>query len=262
MPKSSPEQIIDEEKSSKIATIWPRGMEHIRHDLAGFASSIRIDNNWLKKAMPDLLKGYQLAAQNQLVEPSIEAHLLQAIENAPTELGNTLEKFSDYLQALNVYSQNLSKPQTYPSFYVGALIQALLTQYPWETPEQRNTVQMNIASDFQVQCEESLIQALLWNFLEMALSQIALKKQGEIHIWMEEEPRYFVLHFKDTLGTTAEKTLAQSFDACFLRRNGKMQLGLGFCQLQCLYLGGDVVYEIEKGKYTQISVKFAKNASA
>ena len=252
MPESSPKQIIDEEKGNKIAWIWPRGMEHIRHDLAGFASSIRIDNNWLEKAMPDLLKGYQLAVQHQLLEPSIEEKVLQAIGNAPTDLRNTLEKLFEYLQAIGSYRQSLIAPQTPPPFYVCALIETLLTQYPWESPEQRKCVQVNTASDFQVQCETSLIQALLWNFLEITLSQIALKKQGEIHIWAEEEAEYFVLHFKDTLGTTADRTLAQSFDACFLRRNGKMQLGLGFCQLQCLYLGGDIVYEIEKGKYTQI----------
>lgn len=250
------EQMISKQDLDILLEAWTRMVNCVAHDVTTPLASIRLENNGLKKMLPKLLQGYQLAVQNQLMEP-MERRYLDGVTTAATDIENHLNRILDFLALLRLYNQKLVSNVTDPQVHLFVCIQAIIKNYPFSTA-QRSLLHIEARHDFQFQVEPFFIEPLFLNLLDNALSHIERVGKGEIYIWAEEEEHYFKLHFKDTAGALSEDALSMVFNWFFVKRDGEFVPGLGFSRLKLLQMGGDIACRAVKDQYTEFVVKFPK----
>lgn len=255
MVEGSVPTMMDKQERDALLAAWTRMVNCVAHDVTTPLASIRLENSGLKKLLPKLLQGYQLAVQHKLIQPLIPPSYMDILDTSSVDIENHLNKIVDFLSLLRHYNQKLSVNENDPQVHLKACLPALLENYPF-VDEQKSLIHLEEGEDFQFKGESFFIEYLFFNLIENALSHIQQMGQGEIYISTKKEKHYFVLHFKDTAGALDEKAATTVFDWFFIKRDGEVVPGLGFCRLKLLHMGGDIICEAVKNQYTEFSVKF------
>ncbi len=245
---------ISAESFTQLPAGWHNMIKALVHHLNTALVVMRSNSKRIKEILPELFQGYHLALEGQLLEPQLNKRQL----NVDTvDLENIITQELDFLDTLHAYSKALLAGPTEPPFYVAAFVQDYLAQYPWKE-EQQQFFNLNLQYDFQTNCGSSFMQALMWNLLQIGISHINAEEKGEIDIWAQEESHYDVFHFKIRGKIWRVDTLVRSFDNFFMMHNTKMIPGLGFCRLKWLYMGGDILSQVEPQQYAHFIVKFPR----
>ena len=257
MVEGSVRAIKDKQERDVLLKAWAQMINCVAHDITTPLASIRLENSALKKILPKVLEGYQLAVQHKLIEPLLSSSHLEVLESSCTDIENHIHKILDFLSLLRHYNQMLSGHANDPKLHLQVCLQTLLENYPFRD-EERRLVHLEDTHDFQFQGESFFIEYLFFNLIENALSYIQRMNKGEIYLSTGKENHYFILYFKDTAGALDEKATATVFDSFFIKRDGEIVPGLGFCRLKLLHMGGDIVCKAVKNQYTEFMIKFPK----
>lgn len=257
MVEGSVRAIKDKQERDVLLKAWAQMINCVAHDITTPLASIRLENSALKKILPKVLEGYQLAVQHKLIEPLLSSSHLEVLESSCTDIENHIHKILAFLSLLRHYNQMLSGHANDPQLHLQVCLQTLLENYPFRD-EERHLVHLEDTHDFQFQGESFFTEYLFFNLIENALSYIQRMNKGEIYLSTGKENHYFILYFKDTAGALDEKATATVFDSFFIKRDGEIVPGLGFCRLKLLHMGGDIVCKAVKNQYTEFMIKFPK----
>ncbi len=252
---------LDKQTLDEILSAWIRMINCVAHDVATPLASIRLENDWLKKMLPKVLAGYELAVQHQLLAPQMDKQQLETIEVSIDDIEHHVTKIVDFFSEVRGYTQALLPSKESSPFYVGAFIEEIVANYPI-IKQHPNLLHVDKRIDFQFNSDGLFLNYLLQNLIEQASARIEMSHQGEMYIELEEDSHYFILHFKDTAEPLNEKALSRVFDSFLVKQDKHIIPGLGFCRLKWLQMGGDIVCSVNENDKTHFRVLFAKTVAS
>lgn len=236
---------------------------NIAHELRTPLLGIKSDARALERYLPQLLQGYELAAQAGLdVAPirrarlSALGHSLERIERE-TDFANTV---IDML-LINSGSSGVVQAEFRSTSVRDAVAQAL-ERYPFASQEERERVQFIEGHDFTFRGSDVLLVHVLFNLLKNALYHVAEAGKGEIFVWTEPnavgENR---LYFMDTGTGIHPSVLPRIFDRFYssMSRGRGSGIGLSFCRMVMDGFGGSIECESVHGEFTRFILSFPKD---
>jgi two-component system CAI-1 autoinducer sensor kinase/phosphatase CqsS len=249
---------LDKQTVDEILSAWIRMIGCVAHDVATPLASIRLENNWLKKMLPKVLAGYELAVQHQLLAPQMDKQQLETIETSIDDIEQHVTKIVDFFSELRGHTQKLLPQKESSPFYVGAFIEETIANHP-EMNKQPHLLHLDKQHDFQFHGDSLFLKYLLQDLIEQALSRIEMSRQGEMYIWLEDDSQYSILHFKDTADPLNRETVSRAFDSFLVKQDKHIIPGIGFCRLKWLQMGGDITCDVNANNETHFRVQFPKS---
>jgi signal transduction histidine kinase len=246
----------------KLSALWSQKESAIAHDLTNFFSVLNMRIDILAQTLPNLLKAYQLAVKNNLIEAEITDNYFKLLEdNFILKMKGEITKKRNLMQFhLYCNTQITSVSKIHKLLSAKEYVREALENYPFADNHQRNLVQFNSDNDFQFKCAPIFITSLFRNFLDNALYGIEEAGKGSINIWLGKEGAFNAFHFKDTgIGLDSYK-MEHIFYRFTSNREGKIMPGLGLCYLAITYVGGDIICNSVPGEYTHFTVLFPCNS--
>ncbi len=244
-----------------LAKTWTRMIGCISHDLTNPLATLRLIKYNFEGALSDLVKGYKLAINHQLLDQTpMEQKRVQAIEkNMISSIQQNIDRMQEFLNSLRPYNLQLlsTSPETI-SFSAQSVVRDALKRVSFLNDEERNLIHLDFPMDFNFKIAPIFIEKLLDNLLNNALNAIRSAEKGEINIWPEESQFHYQLHFKDSASGMTADSVKNIFQRFFSDRNGKKIPGLGFCRLALIQKGGDIVCNSIEGKFTHFIINFPK----
>ena len=205
-------------EAEKLMTMKSLGAT-LAHELRTPLGAIQAGIMAFKNYFPELLKGYDLSISHHLIptEPHNEAiRTLPEILESVNEEANHASIIVEMLLT-NIKQQEIKK-EGFSVHSIFSCIEYALSHYSF-LPGQREKINWIFCEnrDFKFLGDQLLIVHVLFNLLKNALYFIEKAKKGEIHIWLDETPKYNRLHFKDTGSGISKKHLSYVFERFFTK---------------------------------------------
>lgn len=235
-----------------------RGMvavsHNIAHELRTPLLSVRSGVAGIRRYLPALLQGYELArARGLAVEPVRQAHLdvlREVIDRMEAEIAysNTVVD----MLLVNTAADQVRAPQAEPASAAESVRRAL-DRYPFKPESAREKVHLRCRSDFMFMGSDVLLMHVIFNLLRNALYAISEAKKGEIFIEIEAGPESGCILFRDTGTGIPKRALPFIFERFYSSKATGQGTGLGlsFCKLVMHSLGGEIDCRSQLGEYTE-----------
>lgn len=216
----------------------------------------------LKKYLPSLFKGYQLAKEQGLpVEKIRGAHyaaLVPVLER--------IEEEADYSNVIiDMMLMNARKQQvdfsTFAVHSIARCVHTALERYPFGSELEKRKVHWKkglgqSACDFTFWGSDTLMVHILFNLLKNALYFIAKAEKGEIEIWTACQDGMNCLYFKDTGMGIFPQNLPHIFDRFYSTTSIGTGIGLSFCKMVMESFGGRISCSSTYGEYAEFVLCF------
>jgi signal transduction histidine kinase len=246
------EQLVNE----KLRTLQAIGA-NVAHELRTPLRTIQAGANGLKKYLPQLLETYELAKQENLPVPKINLMHKQALVSALDNINSEVQASFVFIDMLLTNANESSIGKNFQKCSIAQCVQVAIERYPFNENE-RKLLHFNMIHDFNFIGNQELMVHVLFNLIKNALYYLREANKGEISIWIENEVKYNILHFKDTGKGIAEKVLPHIFDRFYSRTYHGAGVGLAFCMLVMQSFGGDISCRSVEDKYADFSMRFPK----
>lgn len=232
----------------------------LRTPLLGIKSGIA----GLKKYLPILFKGYQLAKEQGLpIEKIRGVHYAALIP-----VLNRIEEEAAYSNVIiDMMLMNAKKQQvdfsTFAVHLISKCIREALTRYPFGTESEKRKVHWEHIpeQDFTFWGSDTLMVHVLFNLLKNALYFIAKAEKGEITIWISCQDGMNCLHFKDTGTGIPRESLPHVFDHFYSTTNIGTGIGLSFCKMVMESFEGRITCDSIYGEYTEFILRFPRGVN-
>ncbi|HEX4044054.1 MAG TPA: HAMP domain-containing sensor histidine kinase [Gammaproteobacteria bacterium] len=257
---SQPIASIDKHHLDQVGRAWSRMVDCITHDLKTPLVSLRMTGKHLEDMFGNLVKGYELAVENNLMEASIsERHLTAAQEMLVPEIQSEVTEILDFINLLHPYNQQLfATSEATKQLNIQDCLENIVKNHFLTNEKERALLHIECSHNFKFQFAPIFIEFLFDNLIINALNFIEKEGKGEINIWTEEGDNYNLVHFQDTAHGLEETGLAEVFERFFSTQNDKIVPGLGFCRLALLQRGGNILCKAIKDESTDFIIKFPK----
>jgi signal transduction histidine kinase len=164
------------------------------------------------------------------------------------------------LQAINLTLRQLNDhvldSAAFTDLSAGHCVRHAVDEYAYETPQQRERVQVVITQDFVLRGDETALVLVLYNLLKNALYYLPLYPHERVTLQVEAEPVCrIVVH--DTGPGIAPELATELFEE--FGTAGKPDgtgLGLAFCRRAMRAFGGDIGCESRVGEFTSFILTF------
>jgi len=229
----------------------------IAHEIRTPLLSIRMQATMLAKWWPELIKGYQLAVQHGLCEPSISKREFDHLPNFVLGIKNEVDQ-SNAVIDMTLASATMDQMDTskYRVHSIEACISDALKRYPFAANE-REKIQVDGLREFQFWGSDSLLVYVVFNLLKNALYALKAADKGTITISSARDNELNVLRFTDTGTGIPINELPHIFDAFFTtKKNSGAGMGLTFCERVMTSFGGRIRCDSAAGEYTSFSLEF------
>lgn len=242
---------VQQEKLQSMSTL----SASIAHELRTPLRAIKSGLNGIKKYLPDLIHGYQLAKKANLpvtdIHPTHYKALQQVINTTTLEAESAFTVINMLLVKLN---QSDANPEL-KEYSIMHCVEEALNRYPFN-PGERELISWNNTSDFSFKGDELLMIHILYNLLKNAIYYIKVVNKGSISIWLEPGSSYNKLHFKDTGKGISHQDLPHIFDKFFSKTQHGTGIGLAFCKLVMQSFNGQIKCESIDGEFTEFILGF------
>lgn len=248
-------ELVKQEKLQAMAAVGSTIAHELRTPLLGIRSGI----SGLRRYVPQLLKGYELALAHGLpVERIRTAHyrelapVLARIE-AETHYSNVV------IDMLLLNASNTRIDTTdFGLVSIAECVDAALDRYPFKSPAERDRIHWSADQDFIFWGSDVLMVHVLFNLLKNALQSMAAAGKGSITIRVEGGDNGHRLHFRDTgLGIDAQ-ALPRIFDRFYtsMTAGGGTGIGLAFCRMAMKSFDGSISCYSRLGDFTEFVLHF------
>lgn len=242
------------ELANKAVTIFAKSMAHeLRTPLASLNGYMYGINKYL----PILIKGYQLAKENNLpvdnIRPEHYEAIIAANHNMEAEINHANAIIDMILFRAN--PEEL-KQDNLKVCSIATCIQEALLRYPFKSAEEKRLIKWDKTQDFLFLGEQLFTIHILFNLLKNALFYIAKENKGEVFIHAELGNEYNLLYFRDTSKGIAADILPNIFNLYFSDTPHGTGVGLAFCKQVMAIFSGDIECRSEEGKYAEFILKF------
>ena len=230
----------------------------IAHELRTPLAALKGTAVAIQKALPKLIRGYQMGLATGQVEEPLREDLFEALQQSIADMGQRV----DYAQATITtiltglhYTSSLEIPEVQP-LSLPSVVQKAIEQYPF-TAAQKAWVTVHPLDMTEVIGEEQIIIHVLHNLLKNALYAIASVDKGRVTIRSAVKKDHYCLYFEDTAKGIPAEQLPRIFEAFYTTKaKGAESIGLGlyFCKMALKRMQADIQCESEVGKYARFTI--------
>ena len=233
---------------------------NIAHELRTPLLGIKSDARGVARYLPQLIHGYELAAEAGLeVKPVRRAHL-DALHEALQRIDNETDYANTIIDMLLINSGGTRiVPSEFGEHSVRDCVERALVRYPFASEQERALVHVADGPDFRFKGSDILLTHVLFNLLKNALYYVAHAGKGEIFIWVEANAAGSNrLFFMDTGQGIHPGLLPRIFDRFFtsMETGRGSGIGLSFCRMVMEGFDGDIVCESVQGEFTRFIMSF------
>jgi len=229
----------------------------IAHEIRTPLSAITFGAKGMKKHLPKIIEGYELALDNNLPVRDIEKMNYDALKDMPESLSIVSRNANTIIDMLLMKLKEHPVEENLKVCSVGQCVQDLLENYPMFSSDKK-LIHWNKENDFQFMGNQVLMRHVLFNLLKNAIYFVKSAGRGRISIWFEQSDIQNKLHFRDTGKGISTSDLPNIFDRFYTTTKHGTGIGLAFCKLTIQGFGGDIVCHSIEGKYTEFVMKFPK----
>ena len=236
---------------------WLTLLPHLIHDFRTPLLTISLNASTIDDWFPDLVKGYLLAVEHNLMERTIRKQYLQQKEKLGSDIQEITRKLSAYLKVLDQGVKALNIEQAdIESRPIQSYLDEAFEQYPFETAEDRQSIDVKIHANFDVQCSSVFVKPLLFHLINMVYEKRDPNGADEITLWTETVDNQNKLHIKTTSAELFQNNVNFAFNRFSDKQGDQYVPGLAFCQLALKQINGDIVSTVIEGEYVEITVLF------
>lgn len=228
----------------------------LAHELRTPLLGIKSGGQALVQYLPELIRGYQLAKENELIATPLREKRLAQLEGVSNRIVSEINYANTIIDMLLVKAgqeNSLNHCVLEPCTIAECLTEAI-SRYPFQSSRER--ILITWIGDFQFFGSRILMQHVLFNLIKNALYVIATAQRGEINIWTELGDKFNYLYFKDTaIGMTSQQ-LTRLFNHFYTTNFLGTGIGLSFCRLVMQRFGGNIICEAVEGEYSLFTLSF------
>ncbi|CAG9215040.1 Histidine kinase [Paraburkholderia caribensis] len=219
----------------------------------------------LGNALPELLRGYQLAVRHQLLVnglypgqserlPTLTRAIRRQIDSTSTVVEMSLASFT-----LDRLDRRSFGPQS-----IRHCVESALERYPFLPGERGRVSVIPIDPQLRFSGTDSLFAFVIFNLLKNALYAIESSGSGSITISAGRDGGFCVVHFNDTGPGIAADVLPHIFDPFYSTRpHGHAGgMGLDFCRRVCDAFGGTISCASTPGVLTTFTLRLPEPGSS
>jgi two-component system CAI-1 autoinducer sensor kinase/phosphatase CqsS len=248
-----------------IATVRYHATDDSRMMVASIAyemrtplASLRIQAKALSDYMPEILRGYRIAREKQLLNAPISDIILNHLGKSADILEREVTQANQAIDMLNALtsSHHLNEKDFKP-FSMKECVETAVSSFPYKNDFER-IVSVDIRSDFIVIASAEFLTFVILNLIKNSLDAVKNKDKGNIIISVISDQRGKRLEFLDNGTGIDEKILPYVFDRFFTTkdRSRNSGVGLAFCRNVMVSFGGDITCESRVGEYTLFTLYF------
>jgi signal transduction histidine kinase len=238
----------------------------VAHEVATPLATIGLHADELRHALPELMRGYQLAVQHRLCadglslsdEPERLPSLVAAIRRQVDSTSAVVE------MSLASLTLNRVDKRSFAPHSVGECIEAALNRFPFRTGERNLVSVAGIDASLRFFGSDSLFVFVLFNLLKNALQAIHASGEGHIEIGAYRSEGCCVLRFCDSGPGIVPEILPHIFDPFYsTKMHGRgAGVGLTFCRRVCVAFGGSISCESTPGVRTVFTLRLPEPGTA
>jgi signal transduction histidine kinase len=237
----------------------------VAHEVATPLAAIGMHAEELGTALPELLRGYQLAVQHQLLVNGLYPGQSERLPTLASAIQRQVDSTSTVVEmSLASFTLDRLDRRSFVPHAIHECIQAALDRFPFAASDRECVVVAPIDPSLRFSGSDSLIIFVIFNLLKNALHAIQHAGKGKIEISAVLEGGYCVLRFSDTGPGIAPEVLPHIFDPFFSTKghgNGA-GMGLAFCRRVCEVFGGDIECESVPGEHTTFTLRLPEPGSS
>lgn len=228
----------------------------IAHELRTPLLSIKSGAQALAKHAPQLIKGYQQAKEQGLIDRAIKDRRLDQMEQVSSRIISEINYANTIIDMLlvNAARENTLQNCKLELCSMADCIKEAIARYPFKSLRERELLSWQ--GDFYFKGSKLLMEHVLFNLIKNALYAIAMMQKGEVRIWTEQGQKWQCLFFKDTAKGMSTQQISKLFDHFYTTKFTGTGIGLSFCQLVMQRFGGSIHCEAEEGGYTTFVLSF------
>lgn len=220
------------------AKTWRKIIDKVFHLFGNKLFSLRSISTLLRKTLPSLLKGYQLAVEHQLMEPELNQKLLDSMSNhvRMEDSLNTMIQTMDAVQSACKVLCTTNQAAEHVS--VTAVIKHVLNN----TGEH---ITFDESNSFNTDVPELFLRSILLHYLHFSQSHFKDPNRTITIYFSKQSDKVSVLHFK-VISTDAKANYDYFFENSFIQLDETMLPSIDFCRLALCYTGGTISYEVHE----------------
>lgn len=238
----------------------------VAHEVATPLATIGLHADELRRALPELLRGYRLAVQHRLCNDTL---LLSDEPERLPRLASAIRRHVDTTSvvvemSLASLTLNGIDKRHFAAHSLSGCVDAALERFPFR-PGDRDLVAVGpIDPALRFFGSDSLLMFVVFNLLKNALQAIHAGGHGRIEIDADHIEGFCVLRFADTGPGMTEDILTRIFDAFYsTKAHGRgAGVGLTFCRRVCEAFGGGISCESEPGVRTTFTLRLPEPEAA
>ncbi|OAI50514.1 hypothetical protein AYO37_01020 [Opitutia bacterium SCGC AG-212-L18] len=226
----------------------------IAHELRTPIFSMIYGIRGLKKNLPSLFEGYELAEKHYLLSNKIDHTNLEILKDCQ----NSLEKSAnEALVAIDMFLLRLKGTTSIKKeyHYIHTLIKSAIDEYPF-IEKDKKLINLRLSYDFRFKGNPILIKYIIFNLIKNSVYQINMCKKGDITIGTEFQNGIKLVRFKDTAGGIPKHVYGEIFEKFYTNKESGSGLGLSFCKLAMEEMNGSIECNSEENEYTEFMLKF------
>lgn len=246
---------VEAEKFQAIKSVGASMAHELRTPLLSLDGGI----TGIKRYFPKFIQTYELAKESGLKVPPIRQdryqNLLVLLDNMSEEV-----KYSNTIVDMLLMKVKQTSIQLSDAAFCSMVecVSEALRRYPFASENQRQLIRTEGVEDFKFKGDQLLIVHVLFNLLKNSLYFIDEVQKGDISIWTSRRKHTNRLHFKDTAKGIPSSIKWRMFESFFTTTRNGTGLGLAFCKMVMINLGGDIACYSKENEYAEFVLIFPK----
>ncbi|AOK43813.1 sensor histidine kinase [Burkholderia vietnamiensis] len=218
----------------------------------------------IDRALPALLRGYQLAVTHRLVDGDLDTEQLERLPALPAAIRHQVDSTHAMVKmSLAMFTLDSVDRQSFSTHSIGRCIDVALDCYPFSAGERERVDVAPIDPQLQYFGSDSLMLFVVFNLLKNALHATMGGTTGRIEILAERDDGSCVLQIRDTGTGIDANVLPHIFDPFYsTKSHGRgAGLGLAYCRRVCEMFGGQISCESVPGVMTTFTIRLPEAGS-
>lgn len=247
---------VHTDSSLESAKSWRHLISTIFHLFGNKLLSISSVNRLLNSTLPDLLKGYNLAIEHKLMEPSIHPKLLESI-STQANMDDSINPMLQIMDEVLSMCKSLCNIQNVNNaLSVKTLIENICDNFEFKN-NTRELIELNTSNDFDISCPVIFLNATLIQLLNFAQNNFKDPKRIISIYLSKKNTNLNSIHFKITSSET-ESNYDSFLQNTLIECSGKFIPGFEFCRLAIFYAGGNILWEVKERNYIEFIISIPK----
>lgn len=232
---------------------------NIAHELRTPLLGIKANAQGVRRYLPDLVRAYEMARDQNLPVPPIRARHLDSMREALDRIESETDFSNTIIDMLLINSERSRiEPGEFTRISALDCARKAIARFPFGSEAERRLLHLSEKNDFNFIGSELLFVHVLFNLLKNALFYLARAGKGELYIWIENDIGTNRIYVMDTGTGIHPSVLPRIFDRFYTSQStgGGSGIGLSFCRSVMDSFNGRIDCESQLGEFTRFILSF------